>query len=154
MDSGDRIRLSGQGEAGLNGGPPGDLYVQVEVDDHPIFTREGENLYCEVPISFVSAALGGELEVPTLEGRVNLKIPSETQTGRLFRLRGKGVDVTKVRGGGVGDLYCRIAVETPVNLSRKQKELLQEFAEESSDKQSPKQASWFKGVKNFIESLT
>ncbi len=154
VDSGGRIRLSAQGEAGLNGGPPGDLYVQVEVEEHPIFTREGENLYCEVPISFVSAALGGELEVPTLEGRVNLKIPSETQTGKLFRLRGKGVDVTQVRGGGVGDLYCRIAVETPVNLSRKQKELLKEFAEESSDKQSPKQASWFEGVKNFIDTLT
>ena len=154
VDTGDRIRLSGQGGPGLNGGPPGDLYVQVEVKDHPIFTREGENLYCEVPISFVSAALGGDLEVPTLEGRVSLKIPSETQTGKLFRLRGKGVDVTQVRGGGIGDLYCRIAVETPVNLSKKQKELLKEFAEESSDKQSPKQASWFEGVKNFIETLT
>ena len=107
-----------------------------------------------MPISFVSAALGGDLEVPTLEGRVSLKIPSETQTGKLFRLRGKGVDVTQVRGGGIGDLYCRIAVETPVNLSKKQKELLKEFAEESSDKQSPKQASWFEGVKKFIETLT
>ena len=118
------------------------------------FTREGEHLYCEVPVSFVDAALGGDLEVPTLEGRVNLKIPAETQTGKLFRLRGKGVNVTQVRGGGVGDLYCRITVETPVNLSRRQKELLREFAGETSAKQSPRQTSWFDSVKQFIDSLT
>jgi molecular chaperone DnaJ len=145
--------LAGQGEAGANGGPAGDLYVQINVREHPLFTREGENLYCEVPISFIDAALGGELEVPTLEGRVNLKVPSETQTGKLFRLRGKGVNVTQVRGGGIGDLYCRIVVETPVNLTKKQKELLREFAGEYSDKQSPRQASWLDGVKSFIESL-
>jgi molecular chaperone DnaJ len=154
VDTGDRIRLAGQGEAGANGGPAGDLYVQVNVRDHPIFTREGENLYCEVPISFVDAALGGELEVPTLDGRVSLKIPEETQTGKLFRLRGKGVNVTQVRGGGVGDLYCRVAVETPVKLSKKQKELLREFDGESNAKQSPKRSSWFEGVKQFIDSLT
>jgi molecular chaperone DnaJ len=153
VDTGDRIRLAGQGEAGANGGPAGDLYVQINVREHPLFTREGENLYCEVPISFIDAALGGELEVPTLEGRVNLKVPSETQTGKLFRLRGKGVNVTQVRGGGIGDLYCRIVVETPVNLTKKQKELLREFAGEYSDKQSPRQASWLDGVKSFIESL-
>lgn len=154
VDTGDRIRLSGQGEAGTNGGPAGDLYVQISVRDHPIFTREGENLYCEVPISFVDAALGGDLEVPTLDGRVNLKIPEETQTGKLFRLRGKGVNVTQVRGGGVGDLYCRVAVETPVKLSKKQKEMLREFDGESHAKQSPKRSSWFEGVKQFIDSLT
>ncbi len=154
VDSGDRIRLAGQGEAGAQGGQPGDLYVQIEVREHPIFTREGEHLYCEVPISFVDAALGGELEVPTLEGRVNLKIPSETQTGKLFRLRGKGVNVTQVRGGGIGDLYCRIVVETPVNLTKKQKELLREFGGETSEKNSPRQTSWFDSVKNFIDSLT
>ncbi|MFT7131755.1 MAG: molecular chaperone DnaJ [Cyclobacteriaceae bacterium] len=154
VDTGDRIRLGGQGEAGANGGPAGDLYVQISVRDHPIFTREGENLYCEVPISFVDAALGGDLEVPTLDGRVNLKIPEETQTGKLFRLRGKGVNVTQVRGGGVGDLYCRVAVETPVKLSKKQKELLREFDGESDAKQSPKQSSWFEGVKKFVDSLT
>jgi len=154
VDTGDRIRLAGQGEAGANGGPSGDLYVQINVREHSLFTREGENLYCEVPISFIDAALGGELEVPTLQGRVNLKIPSETQTGKLFRLRGKGVNVTQVRGGGIGDLYCRIVVETPVNLTKKQKGLLREFAGEYSDKQSPRQASWLDGVKNFIESLT
>ena len=154
VDTGDRIRLAGQGEAGANGGPAGDLYVQINVRDHRIFTREGENLYCDVPISFVDAALGGELEVPTLDGRVNLKIPSETQTGKLFRLRGKGVNVTQVRGGGIGDLYCRVTLETPVNLSRNQKDLLRKFAGESSDKQSPRQSSWLDGVKKFIDTLT
>jgi molecular chaperone DnaJ len=154
VDTGDRIRLGGQGEAGANGGPAGDLYVQISVRDHPIFTREGENLYCEVPISFVDAALGGDLEVPTLDGRVNLKIPEETQTGKLFRLRGKGVNVTQVRGGGIGDLYCRVAVETPVKLSKTQKELLREFDGESNAKQSPKRSSWFEGVKKFVDSLT
>lgn len=154
VDTGDRIRLSGQGEAGAMGGPAGDLYVQVEVRDHPIFTRHGEHLYCDMPISFVDAALGGEVEVPTLDGRVNLKIPAETQTGKQFRLRGKGVDVSQVRGGGTGDLYCRVVLETPVNLSSKQKELLQEFASDYSDKQRPKQAGWLDGVKKFIDSLT
>lgn len=154
VDSGDRIRLAGQGEAGTRGGPPGDLYVQIEVRDHVIFTREGEHLYCEVPISFADAALGGDLEVPTLEGRVNLKIPAETQTGKLFRLRGKGVNVSQVRGGGTGDLYCRIVVETPVNLTKKQKELLKEFAGETSEKQSPRQTRWFEGVRKFIDTLT
>lgn len=154
VDTGDRIRLAGQGEAGSRGGPAGDLYVQVEVRDHDIFTRHSEHLYCDVPISFVDAALGGELKVPTLDGQVNLKIPKETQTGKQFRLRGKGVDVSQVRGGGVGDLYCRIIVETPVNLSARQKELLEEFASESHDKQRPHQTSWFEGVKKFIDSLT
>ena len=154
VDTGDRIRLAGQGEAGSRGGPPGDLYVQVEVLEHEIFNRNGEHLYCDVPISFVDAALGGELEIPTLDGRVNLKIPPETQTGKQFRLRGKGVDVTQVRGGGVGDLYCRINVETPVNLSSRQKELLAEFASESDERNRPQQTSWLDGVKNFIDSLT
>jgi len=154
VDTGDRIRLAGQGEAGSRGGPPGDLYVQVEVLEHEIFNRNGEHLYCDVPISFVDAALGGELEIPTLDGRVNLKIPPETQTGKQFRLRGKGVDVTQVRGGGVGDLYCRINVETPVNLSSRQKELLAEFASESNERNRPRQTSWLDGVKNFIDSLT
>ena len=154
VDTGDRIRLAGQGEAGSRGGPSGDLYVQVEVSDHEIFSRNGEHLYCDVPISFVDAALGGELEIPTLDGRVNLKIPAGTQTGKQFRLRGKGVDVTQVRGGGIGDLYCRINVETPVNLSSRQKELMAEFASESSERNRPKQVSWLDGVRNFIDSLT
>ena len=155
VDTGDRIRLGGQGQAGPQGGPAGDLYVQIEVRDHPIFTRDGEHLYCDIPISFVNATLGSELEVPTLEGRVSLKIPSGTQTGKLFRLRGKGVDTRKVRRGrGVGDLYCRIQVETPVNLTGRQKDLLRQFADETKDNQSPRQSGWFEGVKNFIEDLT
>lgn len=153
VDTGDRIRLAGQGEAGPQGGPSGDLYVQVQVREHKIFTRDGEHLFCEVPISFVDATLGGELEVPTLNGRVNLKIPAETQTGKMFRIRGRGVDVSQVRGSGRGDLYCKVVVETPVNLSKKQKELLRDFARESRENQSPRQASWFEGVKNFFDNI-
>ncbi len=149
VDTGDRIRLSGEGEAGEAGGPPGDLYVQVHVREHEIFKREGADLYCEVPIDFVDAALGGELEVPTLDGRVKLKVPAETQTGKLFKLRGKGV--TPVRGGGVGDLLCRVVVETPVNLTNKQKEMLRDFqASMKGGKYSPKQSSWLDGVKKFF----
>ncbi|MBT7335977.1 MAG: molecular chaperone DnaJ [Gammaproteobacteria bacterium] len=154
VDTGDRIRLTGEGEAGMHSGPPGDLYVQVDVREHPIFTRDGRNLFCEVPISIVDAALGGELEVPTLAGRVKLKIPSETQTGKVFRLRGKGV--TQVRGGGVGDLLCKVVVETPVKLTERQKELLAELKASlvQSTKHSPREKSWFDGVKNFFDGLT
>jgi molecular chaperone DnaJ len=154
VDTGDRIRLAGEGEAGEAGGPPGDLYVQVHVREHPIFHREENHLYCEVPISFVTAALGGELEVPTLDGRVNLKIPPETQTGRMFRMRGKGVK--PVRGGPTGDLICKVAVETPVKLNRRQKELLKEFAaevEEGGGRHSPQHTSWLDGVKKFFDDL-
>ncbi len=154
VDTGDRIRLSGEGEAGPEGGPSGDLFVQVVVRDHNIFQRDGKHLYCEVPISFADAALGGELEVPTLDGRVKLKIPAETQTGKLFRLRGKGV--TPVRGGSVGDLMCRVVVETPVNLSKRQRELLEEFQttlQEGGKKQSPQKDGWFEGVKNFFDDM-
>ncbi|GAB2188695.1 molecular chaperone DnaJ [Sessilibacter sp. MAH2] len=152
VDSGDRIRLAGEGEAGADGGPSGDLYVQMSIRQHPIFEREGNNLYCEVPIGFVDAALGGEIEVPTLDGRVKLKIPEGTQTGKLFRLRGKGV--VPVRGGATGDLMCRVLVETPVNLSSKQKELLREFQGlVEGDKHSPKQSSWFEGMKNFFGDM-
>jgi molecular chaperone DnaJ len=154
VDTGDRIRLASEGEAGESGGPPGDLYVQIQVKPHPIFTREENTLYCEVPISFVTAALGGELEVPTLSGRVNLKIPPETQTGKMFRMRSKGVK--PVRGGPVGDLVCRVKVETPVKLNRKQKELLQEFASEvegGGSHHSPQASSWVDGVKKFFDGL-
>ena len=154
VDTGDRIRLAGEGEAGENGGPSGDLYVQIKVRPHPIFTREDSDLYCEVPISFTTAVLGGELDVPTLEGRVKLKIPPETQTGKMFRLRSKGVK--SVHGGAVGDLMCRVEVETPVNLNRKQKELLEEFQrsmEEGDGKHSPRTSSWFDGVKKFFEDM-
>ena len=154
VDTGDRIRLSGEGEAGPDGGPPGDLFVQMSVRQHNIFERDGKNLYCEVPITFVAAALGGELEVPTLDGRVKLKIPAETQTGKLFRLRGKGVK--PVRGGSVGDLLCRAVVETPVKLNKQQKALLEQFQEslgEGGHAQSPRQNSWFEGVKSFFDDM-
>jgi len=153
VDTGDRIRLGGEGEAGPDGGPSGDLFVQINVRDHAIFERDGKHLYCEVPISIIDASLGGELEVPTLEGRVKLKIPEETQTGKLFRLRGKGV--SPVRGGSTGDLLCRVAVETPANLTKHQRELLKELKEsfEKEGNQSPKKASWFEGVKSFFDDM-
>lgn len=154
VDTGDRIRLAGEGEAGENGGPPGDLYVQIRVKPHPIFKRDDSNLYCDVPISIVTAALGGELEVPTLDGKVVLKIPGESQTGKLFRLRGKGVK--PVRGGPVGDLLCRIQVETPVNLSARQKELLQEFQttmDQGGSTHNPQAHSWLDGVKKFFDGM-
>lgn len=152
VDTGDRIRLSGEGEAGAHGAPSGDLYVQVHVKDHDLFTRDGNNLHCDVPINIVTAALGGELEVPTLDGRVKLKIPLETQTGKLFRLRGKGV--RSVRSGAQGDLLCRIIVETPVNLSKRQRELLEEFDNSmKGDKNSPNAKRWFDGVKKFFEEM-
>ena len=152
VDNGDRIRLTGEGEAGVRGGPPGDLYVQVEVRDHPIFVRDGRHLFCEVPFSFVDAALGGEIEVPTLTGRVKLRVPPETQTGKLFRLRGKGI--TPVRGGPVGDLHCKVVVETPVKLTEQQKELLREFErslEQGSERHSPKGSGWFEKVRHFFD---
>lgn len=152
VDTGDRIRLAGEGEAGAQGDPAGDLYVQIAVREHKFFKREGKHLYCEVPISFTELTLGGEVEVPTLDGRVNLKIPAETQTGKTFRIRGKGVE--PVRGGSKGDLLCRVTVETPVNLSKEQKELLQQFQaslEKGGNKHSPKKGSWFESVKSFFE---
>ena len=156
MDSGDRIRLTGEGEAGEMGAPAGDLYVEVHVRQHNIFERDGSNLYCEVPIGFTVAALGGEIEVPTLDGRVKLKIPAETQTGKLFRMKGKGV--RPARGGMQGDLMCRVVVETPVKLSEKQKELLREFGEsvdgQSGHNNTPKAKRFFDGVKKFFDDLT
>ncbi|MBU0806623.1 MAG: molecular chaperone DnaJ [Gammaproteobacteria bacterium] len=153
VDTGDRIRLTGEGEAGAMGGPAGDLYVVVSVREHAIFQRDGKHLYCEVPISFADAALGGELEVPTLDGRVKLKIPEGTQTGKMFRLRGKGV--APVRGGGAGDLMCKVAVETPVKLDKRQRELLDEFRKtlEGDSSHSPKANGWFEGVKRFFGDL-
>ncbi len=155
VDTGDRIRLAGEGEAGENGGPSGDLYVQVSVKDHAIFTRDGANLYCEMPIGFPVACLGGEIEVPTLDGKVKLKIPAETQTGKLFRLRGKGVK--PVRGGSVGDLLCRVQLETPVHLTKEQKALVEQLAQslQGGGKQhSPQEHSWTDGVKSFFDKLT
>lgn len=154
VDTGDRIRLSGEGEAGLNGAPPGDLYVQVRVKEHEIFKRDGNDLYSEVPISFVAAALGTELEVPTIDGHVKLKIPPETQSGKLFRLRGKGVK--SVRSGHVGDLLCRVAVETPINLTKEQKDLLHQLSDslaKGGNKHNPRSQGWFDNVKKFFEHL-
>ncbi len=152
VDTGDRVRLSGEGEPGTGGAGPGDLYVEVQVKRHDVFTRDGSNLYCDMPISFVTATLGGELEVPTLEGKASLKIPEGTQTGTQFRLRNKGIK--SVRGGAVGDLMCRVILETPVKLSKKQKELLEQFEETlggSRGKHSPKTSSWLDKVKDFFD---
>ncbi len=154
VDTGDRIRLSGEGEAGEHGAPAGDLYVQANVRDHKIFVRDENNLYCEVPISFTTAALGGEIQVPTLEGKVKLKIPKETQTGKMFRLRGKGVK--SVRSHSTGDLMCKVVLETPVNLSGDQADLLRQLDEKmgkSTIKHSPKETGFFDGVKKFFEDL-
>jgi molecular chaperone DnaJ len=154
VDSGDRIRLAGEGEAGRNGGPPGDLYVEIRVREHPIFERDGSHLSCEVPVSFVTATLGGAVEVPTLGGNVELKVPAETQSGRVFRLREKGVK--PVRGGPTGDLFCRVVVETPVNLTDEQKELLRKLDASmrgSARDHSPRQHSWLDGVKHFFDTI-
>ena len=152
VDTGDRIRLSGEGEAGADGGPPGDLYVQMNVREHEFFQRDGRNLYCEVPISIFDACLGGEIEVPTLDGRVKLRVPAETQTGKMFRLRGKGVG--SVRGGAAGDLMCKVVLETPVNLSSDQKKLVEELRDGMKGKKhSPRQESWFEGMKNFFGDM-
>lgn len=154
VDSGDRIRLAGEGEPGDNGGPPGDLYVQIAVRDHPIFKRDGSHLRCDIPISVPTAALGGELEVPTLDGRVSLRVPPGTQSGRIFRIRSKGVQ--PVRGGPPGDLLCRVNVETPVNLTTRQKELLDELAETlevGGNRHNPQSNSWLDSVKSFFENM-
>lgn len=154
VDTGDRIRLAGEGEAGEHGGPAGDLYVQMHVKKHAIFERDDADLYCEVPIPFTTAALGGELEVPTLSGKLKLKIPAGTQTHKIFRMRGKGVK--PVRGGGVGDLMCRVVVETPVNLHDDQKELLNQLNDSlqgGGSKHSPQASSWMDGVKKFFEGM-
>jgi molecular chaperone DnaJ len=154
VDTGDRIRLSGEGEAGEHGAGAGDLYVQVNVRDHEIFVRDENHLYCEVPISFVTAALGGDIEVPTLGGKVKLKVPKETQTGKMFRLRGKGVK--SVRSSTTGDLMCKVVIETPVNLSGDQADLLRQLEEKmasSSKKHSPKESGFFDGVKKFFDDL-
>lgn len=154
VDNGDRIRLSGEGEAGRNGGPSGDLYVEIAVRKHEIFEREGADLSCEVPIPFTTAALGGEVEVPTLAGHATVKVPAESQSGRIFRLKGQGV--RPVRGGAVGDLYCKVSIETPVSLSNEQKDLLKKFEaslKNDPKRHSPRSASWLDGVKKFFEAM-
>ncbi len=156
VDNGDRIRLSGEGEAGPPGTPPGDLYVEVRVREHDIFTRDGDDLHCEVPIRISQAALGDTVRVPTLKGEAEIRIPAETQTGKLFRLRGKGVK--SVRSRSEGDLYCRVVVETPVNLTSEQRDLLEKFeatfSGEDARKHSPKSATFLDGVKSFWDRMT
>ena len=155
VDNGDRIRLSGEGEAGRNGGPPGDLYVEIRVNPHKIFHREGADLSCEVPISFATATLGGEVELPTLDGNVALKIPAGTQSGKNFRLRGKGV--TTVRDRRQGDLFARVSVETPVNLTTEQVAFLRSFDDSVSsggDTHSPRALGWLDMVKRFFERVS
>ena len=154
VDDGDRIRLSGEGEAGRNGGPSGDLYVEIRVEPHKIFERDGSNLACEVPVSIATATLGGEVELPTLDGTVSLKIPSGTQSGKVFRLRGKGVNT--VRDPRQGDLFATVSVETPVNLTSEQKTLLEKFdtsLRAGGDKHSPRADSWIDTVKRFFERI-
>ena len=151
VDSGDRVRLSGEGEAGRNGGPPGDLYVEIHVREHPIFERDGEHLSCEVPVSFATAALGGTVAVPTLDGDVLLKVPAESQSGRVFRLRDKGVK--PVRGGPRGDLFCRVVIETPVHLSAEQRELVRQLEaslKAHPGKHAPREEGFLEGVKRFF----
>ncbi|MGV3626796.1 MAG: molecular chaperone DnaJ [Betaproteobacteria bacterium] len=151
VDEGDRIRLSGEGEAGVNGGPSGDLYVVMQIKPHNVFTRDHNDLHCEMPVSFTTAALGGEIEIPTLDGYAKIKIPAETQTGKIFRLRGKGIK--GVRSSTHGDLQCHVVVETPVSLTSRQKELLQEFeaiSNKDSARHNPRANSWMDRVKAFF----
>ncbi|MGK2896870.1 MAG: molecular chaperone DnaJ [Candidatus Makana argininalis] len=155
VDSGDRIRLTGKGEAGEYGIDPGDLYVQINIKKHPIFEREENNLYCEIPINFTKAALGGEIEIPTLYGKLKLKIPLETQTGKIFRIRGKGVK--SLRGVSIGDLLCKIVVETPVKLNNYQKKLLfdleKSFYNSYENNNIPKSKKFIKTVEKFFDNI-
>ncbi|MFO8126211.1 molecular chaperone DnaJ [Yoonia sp.] len=151
VETGTRIRLAGEGEAGMRGGPSGDLYIFIEVQDHPLFEREGVNLYCRVPVSIATAALGGEIEVPTIDGgRSRVKVPEGSQSGRQMRLRGKGMPA--LRGGGTGDMFIELAVETPVKLTSRQREILKEFDLLSEDN-NPHGSSFFDSVKSFWDSM-
>jgi molecular chaperone DnaJ len=152
VDEGDRVRLSGEGEPGVNGGPAGDLYVQVHIKPHPVFQRDHDDLHCEMPISISTAALGGEIEIPTLEGSARINVPTETQSAKTFRLRGKGIK--GVRSHTAGDLFCHVVVETPVNLTARQKELLHEFeaiSQKDVARHNPRSKSWYDKVKEFFE---
>lgn len=152
VETGTRIRLGGEGEAGLRGGPAGDLYIFIEVREHAIFQRDGVNLYCRIPVSMATAALGGEVEVPTIDGgRSMVKVPAGSQTGKQMRLRGKGMPA--LRGGGSGDMLIEVAVETPINLTTRQRELLREF-EALSENNNPEATSFFSKVKNFWDGMT
>jgi len=152
VDEGDRVRLTGEGEAGVNGGPAGDLYVQVHLKPHPVFQRDHDDLHCEMPVTFATAALGGEIQIPTLDGSARIKVPTETQSGKTFRLRGKGIK--GVRSHQPGDLFCHVVVETPVSLTSRQRELLQEFesiSQKDPARHNPRAKGWFDKVKEFFE---
>src|SRR5688572_652261 len=153
VDEGDRVRLSGEGEPGVNGGPPGDLYVQVHVKPHGVFQRDHDDLHCEMPISITTAALGGEIGIPTLDGSAKVRIPAETQTGKTFRIKGKGIK--GVRSQEPGDLFCHVVVETPVSLTSRQRELLREFdsiSAQDSARHNPRAKGWFDKVKEFFDT--
>jgi len=152
VDEGDRVRLTSEGEPGVNGGPPGDLYVQVHIKPHPVFQRDHDDLHCEMPVSFSTAALGGDIDIPTLDGTARIKVPAESQSGKTFRLRGKGIK--GVRSDFPGDLYCHVVVETPVNLTDRQRELLREFetiSQGDAARHNPRSKGWFDKVKEFFE---
>jgi molecular chaperone DnaJ len=152
VDEGDRVRLSGEGEPGVNGGPPGDLYVQVHVKPHAVFQRDHDDLHCEMPISITTAALGGEISIPTLDGSAKIRVPAETQTGKTFRLKGKGIK--GVRSQFPGELFCHVVLETPVSLTERQRQLLREFdtiSAQDSARHNPRAKGWFDKVKEFFE---
>ncbi len=152
VDEGDRVRLSGEGEPGVNGGPPGDLYVQVHIKPHTVFQRDHDDLHCEMPVSITTAALGGEIEIPTLDGSARIRVPAETQSGKTFRLKGKGIK--GVRSQVPGDLFCHVVVETPVQLTERQRQLLREFESLSnadSARHNPRAKGWLDKVKEFFE---
>ncbi|QCI27113.1 molecular chaperone DnaJ [Buchnera aphidicola] len=156
IDSNDKIKLNNEGEAGENNAPSGDLYIKIFVKKHPIFQRKKNDLYCEIPINFCIATLGGDINVPTLDGKIKLKIPPETQSGKLFRIKNKGVN--SIRTYQTGDLLCRVMIETPVNLNNYQKKLLKELqnslSEKNIEKSNPKSKKFFEGVKKFFDDLT
>jgi len=153
VEDGTRIRLAGEGEAGLRGGPAGDLYIFLAVKPHPFFQRDGADLYCRVPISFIQAALGGDFNVPTLDGSdAKVKIPDGTQSGKQFRIKAKGMPVLRSRD--IGDLYIQAVVETPQNLTKRQRELLMEFESISSQKTHPEAAGFFTKMREFFDNLS
>ena len=153
VEDGTRIRLAGEGEAGLRGGPAGDLYIFLSIKPHEFFQRDGADLFCKVPVSMTTAALGGNIDVQTLDGNTSrVKIPDGTQTGKQFRLRGKGMPV--LRSQQAGDLFIQVAIETPQNLSRRQRELLEEFEQISSKENSPQSSGFFARMKEFFEGLS
>ena len=152
VDEGDRVRLTAEGEPGVNGGPPGDLYVQVHIKPHPVFQRDHDDLHCEMPVSFTIAALGGDIDIPTLDGTARIKVPAESQSGKTFRLRGKGIK--GVRSDFPGDLFCHVVVETPVNLTDRQKDLLREFdtiSQGDAARHNPRSKGWFDKMKEFFD---